>query len=101
MRRCPLASGKPRYRAKPSGERQATGRGPVRGCPALALARSRKRGWRHLGASLPRRLGLAFLFVGLALAPTDRRAEDVAEAVSRIGRTELGHRPLLFIALAR
>src|SRR5713226_3242726 len=48
-----------------------------------------------------RRLVLAFLFVGLALAPADRRAEDIAEAGARIRRAELGHRPLLFVDLAR
>src|SRR5258705_1642892 len=41
------------------------------------------------------------LFLGFALAAADRGAEDVAEAGAGFGGTELGHRPLLLIDLAR
>ena len=49
--------------------------------------------------------GPSALFLGLGLAltltPTDRRAEDVAEAGAGIGRAELDHRLLLLVDLAR
>src|SRR5205085_3391948 len=38
---------------------------------------------------------------GLALAPADRRAENVAEAGAGFGGAEFGHRPLLLVDLAR
>src|SRR5712692_740807 len=46
-------------------------------------------------------LASAFLFLGLALAATDRRAEDVAQTGAGVGRAELGHRALFLIDLAR
>src|SRR3989442_6165580 len=59
-------------------------------------------------APLPRRsvgervgVGSGLVFFGLVLAAADRGAENVAEAGSRVGRAELGHRPLLLVDLAR
>src|SRR5580698_1509877 len=64
---------------------------------ASSEARRRPRG-QPLGLALL--LGFGF-GLGLALPPTDRRAEDVAEAGARVGRAELRHRLLLLVDLAR
>src|SRR5216683_1962368 len=105
MLRCPLASGKRSYRAKPPGERQATPPTLLDRIPTDEFGQSsREAGSAGRGARVSPGIGLPlafFLLLGLALTPPDRRAENIAEAGARIGRAELGHRPLLFIDLAR